>query len=355
LKAAASIIREMHLSGLNHRDLYLCHLHINKEIDFNNIQIYLIDLHRAQIRSKVPHRWIVKDLGGFIHSILQFDLSERDFYRFMMTYYDCTFREFTSNYKDTTKAILSRAFSMYLKPNLKVFIKNSSLTSEDGIFVKSISNSSRYLARKDVDTKQFLNLIRDEDLLIKSGEIIKNEKGHLITKTNIQGKNFYIKKYRIKSPLHFFSRLFKKTRAHNSFLSTYWMNAAGIRTAKPVFLYEGSGVLGARDSFFVTEEVRGERLDDALGEDLDQLRLISHIAAFFKRMEWIQFIHGDAKSSNFFLDGNGLVVFDLDSSRKKHSTYFFNKFIKKDKKRILRSLKGHRSIFELLSRRLQGK
>ena len=107
-----------------HRDLYLCHLHINKEIDFNNIQIYLIDLHRAQIRSKVPHRWIVKDLGGFIHSILQFDLTERDFYRFMMTYHDCTFREFTSNYKDTTKEILSRAFSMYLKPNLKVFTKN---------------------------------------------------------------------------------------------------------------------------------------------------------------------------------------------------------------------------------------
>ena len=355
LKAAASIIREMHLSGLNHRDLYLCHLHINKEIDFNNIQIYLIDLHRAQIRSKVPHRWIVKDLGGFIHSILQFDLSERDFYRFMMTYYDCTFREFTSNYSVTTKAILSRAFSMYLKPHLKVFIKNSSLTSEDGIFAKHISNSSRYLARKDVDTKQFLNLFRDEDLLIKSGEIIKNEKGHLITKTNIQGKNFYIKKYRIKGPLHFFSRLFKKTRAHNSFLSTYWMNAVGIRTAKPVLLYEGSGILGARDSFFVTEEVRGQRLDDAIGEDLDQLRLIGHIVSFFKRMEWLKFIHGDAKSSNFFLDGNGLVVFDLDSSRKLHSTYFFNKFIKKDKKRILRSLKGHRSIYDLLSRRLKGK
>ena len=174
-------------------------------------------------------------------------------------------------------------------------------------------------------------------------------------KTNIQGKNFYIKKYRIKGPLHFFSRLFKKTRAHNSFLSTYWMNAVGIRTAKPVLLYEGSGILGARESFFVTEEVRGQRLDDAIGEDLDQLRLIGHIVSFFKRMYWIKFIHGDAKSSNFFLDGNGLVVFDLDSSRKLHSTYFFNKFKKKDKKRILKSLKGHRSIYDLLSSRLKGK
>ena len=85
------------------------------------------------------------------------------------------------------------------------------------------------------------------------------------------------------------------------------MNAVGIRTAKPVLLYEGSGILGARDSFFVTEEVRGQRLDDAIGEDLDQLRLIGHIVSFFKRMEWIKFIHGDAKSSNFSWTEMGLL------------------------------------------------
>ena len=56
IEAAAILIRRMHLSGLNHRDLYLCHLHIKKEIDFDDIEIYLIDLHRAQIRSSVPFR-----------------------------------------------------------------------------------------------------------------------------------------------------------------------------------------------------------------------------------------------------------------------------------------------------------
>lgn len=354
IRAAALIIREMHLCGLNHRDLYLCHLHVDKKIDFNDIQIYLIDLHRAQLRSKVPHRWIVKDLGGFIHSILQFGLSERDFYRFMMTYYDCNFREFISSHLETTKEILNRAFSMYLKPNLKVFNKNSPSISDDGMFIKNISSSSRYLSRKDIDTKLFLNLLSDENSLINSGEIIKNETGHLITKTKIQDRSFYIKKYRIKNPLHFCSRLFRKTRAHNSFLSTYWMNAAGIRTAKPALLYEGPGILGARDSFFVTEEVQGKRLDHALEEDLDQLRLTAHVEAFFKRMEWIQFIHGDAKSSNFFIDYNGLIAFDLDSSKKQLSSYFFSKNIKRDKKRLLRSLKGHDSVHKLLASRLQG-
>ena len=58
---------------------------------------------RAQIRSKVPHRWIVKDLGGFIHSVLQFNLTERDFYRFFMTYFDCSFRSIVQKHQKLPK------------------------------------------------------------------------------------------------------------------------------------------------------------------------------------------------------------------------------------------------------------
>ena len=100
IESTADLIRRMHLSGLNHRDLYLCHLHIKKEINFDNIEIYLIDLHRAQIRSEVPERWLVKDLGGFVHSILQFNLSEKDFYRFMMFYHQCSLRDLIKNHQN---------------------------------------------------------------------------------------------------------------------------------------------------------------------------------------------------------------------------------------------------------------
>ena len=80
LESAADLIRRMHLSGLNHRDLYLCHLHIKKEINFDNIEIYLIDLHRAQIRSEVPERWLSKGLGWLLFTrVMQFDLSEKRF------------------------------------------------------------------------------------------------------------------------------------------------------------------------------------------------------------------------------------------------------------------------------------
>ena len=64
LKNLALISRKLHLNGLNHRDYYLCHFHVRKDLDFSLQNIFLIDLHRAQIRKKVPLRWITKDIGG---------------------------------------------------------------------------------------------------------------------------------------------------------------------------------------------------------------------------------------------------------------------------------------------------
>ena len=104
----------------------------------------------------------------------------------------------------------------------------------------------------------------------------------------------------------------------------------------------------------VTEEIEGKRLDEAIDQNVDADLIVGRIEAFFKRMGWIKFRHGDAKSSNFFLNQNGLIAFDLDSSRRNYSNCFYNKAISKDKNRILRSLKENNKIYLKLSKRLRG-
>ena len=354
IQSAADLIRRMHLSGLNHRDLYLCHLHIKKEVNFDNIEIHLIDLHRAQIRSNVPKRWLVKDLGGFIHSVLQFNLSEKDFYRFMMSYYQCSFMDLMKNHREMIDKILERAFSMYLKPTLKEFsFKSSKKLSENSPYLKRVMQSGRWISKRNIKNENFMKLFLDESILLNSGEVSKNEEGHLIVKVKIQDQNYYIKKYRIKGFLHGMSRLFKKTRAHNSWTSSCWLNAAGIQTAKPILLYEDNGIFGARTSFFVTEEINGKRLDQALEEGINIDFTVSKLQSFFKRMSWIGFSHGDAKTSNFYIDHRNLVVFDLDSAGKSFPKYLNKKSILRDKERILTSLAGHHEICSKLIKRFQ--
>lgn len=87
----ARIARTLHEHGINHRDLYICHLllHISagrKCIDHRRLRLYLIDLHRMQIRSRVPWRWRVKDIAGLYFSSMDIGLTERDLFRFMRVY-----------------------------------------------------------------------------------------------------------------------------------------------------------------------------------------------------------------------------------------------------------------------------
>src|SRR5690606_11065202 len=63
----AGIARVMHDSGINHLAFYLAHFLLSRDCaqaKAADADIYLIDLHRTQVRNSVPRRWKIKDLGG---------------------------------------------------------------------------------------------------------------------------------------------------------------------------------------------------------------------------------------------------------------------------------------------------
>ena len=85
----ATMVRKMHAGGINHRDCYICHflLHLPFSGNKEDLKISVIDLHRAQIRTKVPRRWRDKDLIGLYFSSLNIGLTQRDIWRFMRVYF----------------------------------------------------------------------------------------------------------------------------------------------------------------------------------------------------------------------------------------------------------------------------
>lgn len=111
IKEVARIARILHKNGINHRDFYICHFLLDL-IQYNNnkalfskehsmaglktyfeknnlrrfVKLYLIDLHRAQIRKATPERWIIKDLAGLYFSSKNIGLTKRDLWRFIKHY-----------------------------------------------------------------------------------------------------------------------------------------------------------------------------------------------------------------------------------------------------------------------------
>lgn len=108
----ADMARRMHQAGVNHRDFYLCHFLMHED---EHQDLRLIDLHRAQIRSRVPDRWLVKDLGALLFSAFDRQLTRRDLLRFLRVYRGEDWRTSLRQQRGFWRRVMSRARQLYLQ------------------------------------------------------------------------------------------------------------------------------------------------------------------------------------------------------------------------------------------------
>jgi tRNA A-37 threonylcarbamoyl transferase component Bud32 len=83
IEEVANIVARMHIEGLYHQDLYLCHFLCGSEQ--NGIPLTLIDLQRVKQHRMLPRKWQVKDLAQLHFSSAQY-LTRRDIRRFWKVY-----------------------------------------------------------------------------------------------------------------------------------------------------------------------------------------------------------------------------------------------------------------------------
>lgn len=111
IRRVAEMVGRMHRTGVNHRDCYLVHflLHTDPLPTPSALKVSLIDLHRAQIRDRVPSRWRNKDLAGLYFSALNIGLTQRDKLRFLKVYFDQPLRQTLAQEARTLRWMEKRA------------------------------------------------------------------------------------------------------------------------------------------------------------------------------------------------------------------------------------------------------
>lgn len=117
IKKIAAITRTMHSNGINHRDYYICHFLLPNNYqqlllndNWQQTPFYLIDLHRCQIRKRVPQRWLEKDLAGLFYSAMDAGLTWRDIRTFISIYH-----RGSPNKKLDYQTIKQKALALYQK------------------------------------------------------------------------------------------------------------------------------------------------------------------------------------------------------------------------------------------------
>ena len=118
LLAIGRLAGKLHGNGINHRDFYLCHFRL-RPTELAGLQsdeqprLYLMDLHRAQIRRRVPLRWLVKDLSGLLYSGMYsphyLPLTLRDYLRMVEAYCGIPWRQCLRQRRRLWEKVLRRA------------------------------------------------------------------------------------------------------------------------------------------------------------------------------------------------------------------------------------------------------
>ncbi len=117
IEKMARIAREFHNNGLNHCDMYICHFLLDKSVPLTpeDLQLYIIDLHRVRIRKKVPKHWVMKDLAAIYFSSLDLPLSNSDLFRFIRAYRQEKLEKVLPKEKKFWSQVEQRALKLYSK------------------------------------------------------------------------------------------------------------------------------------------------------------------------------------------------------------------------------------------------
>lgn len=114
IQAIATIASTLHRAGINHRDFYICHFLLDLlEYSKGQVKLFLIDLHRAQIRQRTPERWLVKDLAGLYFSSRDIGLTQRDLLRFIRYYRQEPLRQILQKESFFWKKVKTRGDKLY--------------------------------------------------------------------------------------------------------------------------------------------------------------------------------------------------------------------------------------------------
>ncbi len=314
IREIARIAKEIHAHGLNHRDFYLCHFLLDEAYyrQHHQVKLYLIDLHRAQIRAKTPWRWCVKDIAGLYFSALKLPLTRKDLFCFMCSYGQ---REAFLFWQEVEQ----KAWLLYEK----TYFKNIR-----GIFKKIVYDPT-------AESKILQTFLEAPDEVIGQAKLLKDD--GTTTVACFEDKLIF-KRYNVRSFSKGLKRLFKQSRARRCWLQALRLRHLGLYTPRPIAMIERLRFGCLRESYIVMEYLSGQDLFIFLRQHPEQIEpLANQIYDLFQSLKNIRTAHGDFKATNLWFFQGKIYLLDLDGVRQYEHEEKLSQAIAKDKRRFLKN------------------
>ncbi|MCG6871992.1 MAG: lipopolysaccharide core heptose(I) kinase RfaP [Gammaproteobacteria bacterium] len=324
----ARLARALHDAGINHRDLYLGHLRLGDGPVWR-APLYLLDLHRAQLRRRVPLRWRCKDLAALALSALRAgELSAAEATAFLRAYGEVPGEP---GLWQAVRARLLRDLRRHRQPPPDWLGAASGQWQRRGYWRRAhgaglpaslprLLAEDRGRGRLD-DGHGFHELKRD-----RRTRVYRWSDGRC---------RLLVKVYPL-SGLARLRALGRASRARRAWRAACDLRAAGIGAPRPLLLYERGWGLLPSGSVLVSEFVDGancgELLETRPGHPV-RVRLV----ALLRRLRGLRFVHGDLKASNLLVRGGEPWLIDLDRAHRWRKPWGFRRAFARDLRRFSRN------------------
>lgn len=341
LGAALGLIAQMHSRGLWQEDLHLDNLLLQTGV------LHVVD--GGGVRAETPgqplsRERVLANLGVFF---AQLPTTVEPFIEELLVHYLLANSEHALPLEALLKEV-RKVRAWRLNDFLKKVARDCSL------FSARIGAFGARVVRRDAQARLH-NVLDDPDGFIARGHLYKTGGAATVARIEVDGQPLLIKRYNIKSPLHWCKRFWRPSRAWHSWVEGNRLDFLGIATPRLLSVIERRWLWLRGPAWLITELLGGEdiiaRFQPYLNEapPEDELAALDRLFAALIRE---RISHGDLKGHNLFWEQGRWALIDLDAVQQHSSDASFARAYSKDRARFLRNWPTDTALHRLLDERL---
>ena len=194
----------------------------------------------------------------------------------------------------------------------------------------------------------------DLESSLQQAKLLKDGGSSTVGLIEYAGKTVVLKRYNLKSWLHWLKRFWRPTRACHSWVAGHRLRVLGVATPKPLAIIEERiGPLRKR-GFLLTEVATGQDLVSVCQASSITKSVAEQVADVLQIFAREKITHGDFKATNL-LWAESLSLIDLDSVRWHKSEIKWAAAFEKDIKRLLRNWPENSEQYQVMSEEIRSR
>ncbi|XVN13632.1 lipopolysaccharide kinase InaA family protein [Pseudomonas corrugata] len=194
------------------------------------------------------------------------------------------------------------------------------------------------------------------DALLDQGHLYKTGGAASVGKVEVDGRTLVIKRYNIKSFVHWLKRFWRPSRAWHSWREGHRLTFLGIATPKPLALLEKRFLWLRRGAYLVTEHLSGPDIIERFAPCVEsgeapesELLALDRLFADLIRE---RISHGDLKGHNLFWQHDRWALIDLDSMCQHRTHASFAPAYARDRARFMRNWPEDSALYRVIDQRV---